>query len=152
MQLAGRTSVKLMAPAGSHLPGQGLGAVAGARTSRLSGVAATKGAQLEEERGQAMRSHPFHRTMGSCVWGCSGHSPAPCSTQHYAHSRSRLCLGNTRTSPTHREGEREKGNPWGEPVPGAVSGLSLREITLPATCSPSMGSWSQSLEQDMPLT
>lgn len=76
VQLAGRTSVELMAAAGSHLSGQGLGAVEAARTPRLSVVAAMKGAQLEEDRGQAMHSHLFHRTMGSPVWGCSGHSPA----------------------------------------------------------------------------
>lgn len=44
----------------------------GSQCLQVSGVAASKGAHLEEDRGQAWHKHPFHGTkdtLGSPVWG-----------------------------------------------------------------------------------
>lgn len=71
-----------------------------------------------------------------------------------------------RTSPTHGEGGREWGNPWGEPALGAASklrGLSMGEAASPRqlplheeACGQSQhrataGRHPGNLEQDMPL-
>lgn len=101
-----------------------------------------KGAHLDRGQTAGFAQPPHSQDRGHhgpTRMGSPGYAPVPCPSQppahhQHTHSSSRLRPGDMRTSPTHGEGGREWGNPWGEPALGAASklrGLSMGEAASP---------------------